>query len=230
MPFSCFFGRMSILSAILKGVSAPLCKREVNELIYLTVDEEDIITTEKHSFYVKDRGFVSAGKLKPGDEVLLSDGTTAKIRKVEEHHLETPVCVYNFEVEELHTYLVGTKGIVVHNDCAEPVPEGESQSIWSPSKNKNSLWIKGKLKTHFEKHGSEVGANTSAEYSKMALEFGTKQSPNIIQAENGSFLYRFDPTTNEIFVGTVSGGKIKTYYKWDGVERTYEKCCKVLLR
>ena len=127
MPFSCFFGRMSILSAILKGVSAPLCKREVNELIYLTVDEEEIITTEKHPFYVKDRGFVSAGKLKPGDEVLLSDGTTAKIRKVEEHHLETPVCVYNFEVEELHTYLVGAKGIVVHNDCAEPVPEGGSK-------------------------------------------------------------------------------------------------------
>ena len=128
MPFSCFFSRMSILSAILKGVSAPLCKREVNELIYLTVDEEEIITTENHPFYVKDRGFVPAGKLKPGDEVLLSDGTTAKIRKVEEHHLETPVCVYNFEVEELHTYLVGTKGIVVHNDCAEPVPEGGSGS------------------------------------------------------------------------------------------------------
>ena len=35
----------------------------------------------------------------------------------------------------------------------------------------------------------------------MALDFGTKQSPNIIQANNGSFLYRFDPTTNEIEVG-----------------------------
>ena len=96
------------------------------------------------------------------------------------------------------------------------VGEGGSPSIWSPSKNKNSLWNKGKLKIHFEKHGFEVGAKTSAEYSKMALEFGTKQSPNIIQAENGSFLYRFDPTTNEIFVGTASGGKIKTYYIWDG--------------
>ena len=94
--------------------------------------------------------------------------------------------------------------------------QGGSPSIWSPSKNKNSLWNKGELKIHFEKHGFEVGANTSAEYSKMALEFGTKQSPNIIQAENGSFLYRFDPTTKEIFVGTASGGKIKTYYIWDG--------------
>lgn len=94
--------------------------------------------------------------------------------------------------------------------------KGGSTSIWNPSKNKNSLWNKGKLKVHFEKHGLEVGAKSSAEYSKMALDFGTKQSPNIIQAENGSFLYRFDPTTNEVFVGTSSGGKIKTYYKWDG--------------
>ncbi|MBQ5446410.1 MAG: hypothetical protein IIT48_07080, partial [Lachnospiraceae bacterium] len=104
----------------------------------------------------------------------------------------------------------------IKDTAACPVSKGGSLSIWSPSKNKNSLWNKGKLKTHFEKHCSEVGANTSAEYSKMALEFGTKQSPNIIQAENGSFLYRFDPTTNEIFVGTKSGGKIKTYYIWDG--------------
>ena len=51
---------------------------------------------------------------------------------------------------------------------------------------------------------------------RHAIDFETKQSSNIIQAENGPNLYRFDPTTNEIFVGTLSSGKIETYYMWDG--------------
>ncbi|GEM_PF-4920268 len=122
---------------------------------------------------------------------------------------------------EDHTYFVGEHGVLVHNTCdginagAENIKDGFAPN-WSPAENKNGLWNKGKLKVHFEKHGLEVGATTSAEYSRKALEFGIKQSPNIIQAKKGSFLYRFDPTTNEIFVGTLSGGKIKTYYKWDG--------------
>lgn len=50
----------------------------------------------------------------------------------------------------------------------------------------------------------------------MAFDFGTKQSDNIIQTTNGAYVYRFDPTSNEVFVGTISSGKIKTYYIWDG--------------
>ena len=50
----------------------------------------------------------------------------------------------------------------------------------------------------------------------MAKNFGIKQSQSILQAKCGPYIYRFDPTTNEVFVGTESSGKIKTYYIWDG--------------
>ena len=32
-------------------------------------------------------------------------------------HLENPVTVYNFAVEDYHTYFVGENGILVHNTC-----------------------------------------------------------------------------------------------------------------
>ena len=32
--------------------------------------------------------------------------------------LETPVAIYNFEVEDWHTYYVADSGVLVHNMCA----------------------------------------------------------------------------------------------------------------
>ena len=81
----------------------------------------------------------------------------------------------------------------------------------------NDLWNKGKLKKHYEKHGiPEFGAGSSKKYSEMAYEFGTRNSDNIIKVIEGSYVYRYDPLTNNIFVGTLKGGKIKSFYKWDG--------------
>lgn len=88
---------------------------------------------------------------------------------------------------------------------------------WIPNSNPNQLWSKGKLGEHFQKHGSEFNAKSSQEYSQMALNFSKKENRgNFIESVNNGFYYRFEPATNTILVGTISGGKIKTFYKWDG--------------
>ena len=52
----------------------------------------------------------------------------------------------------------------------------------------------------------------------MAYEFGTRKSDIIIQTISGAYVYRYEPSTNNIFIGTLKGGKIKSFYKWDGRE------------
>ena len=90
-------------------------------------------------------------------------------------------------------------------------------SLWKPATKEKDLWSKGKLKEHYEKHGiPEFGAKSSKEYSDMACEFGTRNSDNIIEVIEGPYVYRYEPSTNIIFVGTLKGGKIKSFYKWDG--------------
>ena len=44
--------------------------REDSKLIHIAVNGEEIITTETHPFYVNKRGFVEAGNLKIGDELV----------------------------------------------------------------------------------------------------------------------------------------------------------------
>lgn len=50
----------------------------------------------------------------------------------------------------------------------------------------------------------------------MAYEFGTREWDAIIQAIEGAYVYRYEPSTDIVFIGTLKGGKIKSFYKWDG--------------
>jgi len=61
------------------------------------------------------RGFVNAGELKIGDELLDSSGNILFVEKFDVELTEKPTKVYNFQVEDFHTYHVGTLGVLVHN-------------------------------------------------------------------------------------------------------------------
>ena len=45
------------------------------------INGEEIVTTETHPFYVNDRGFVNAGELIVGDELLDVNGNVLFIKK-----------------------------------------------------------------------------------------------------------------------------------------------------
>lgn len=79
--------------------------------------EEEIETTVEHPFYVEGVGFVPASELKAGDIIRTSEGENLPIDRVETEELEEPVLVYNFEVEDFHTYYVSGIGVLVHNTC-----------------------------------------------------------------------------------------------------------------
>ena len=76
---------------------------------------EEIITTETHPFYVNNRGFVNAGELIVGDELLDVNGNVLLVENFDVELTEEPVKVYNFGVEDFHTYHACTLGVLVHN-------------------------------------------------------------------------------------------------------------------
>ena len=74
----------------------------------------------EHPFWVVGYGFKPAEDLKVGDYVETADGETLLITNVEKETLAEPVPVYNFEVEDWHTYYVSEEEVLVHNNgCME---------------------------------------------------------------------------------------------------------------
>lgn len=78
---------------------------------------EEIISTPEHPFYVPKKGWVGAIDLRAGDILVLRSGEYVIVEMVQHEILETPVTVYNFEVEDFHTYYVGNNAVLVHNKC-----------------------------------------------------------------------------------------------------------------
>ncbi len=97
-------------------------------------DGERLDCTPVHRFYVEERGFIDAGKLDDGDVLeygeKYTDGSggyeplTLTVSELNLHPEATSLAaatrVYNFTVEDTHTYFVGTihHGVWVHNEGA----------------------------------------------------------------------------------------------------------------
>jgi hypothetical protein len=66
---------------------------------------------------------VAAGELYIGDKLLDAQGNELVLEDTRFETTETPVKVYNFKVEDFHTYHVGSIGVFVHNaNCAPRRP------------------------------------------------------------------------------------------------------------
>ena len=81
-------------------------------------DADVLLATAEHPFWTA-RGWVGAQDLVPGDSVLVLGDEWAYVEEVMTTAGRT--VVYNFEVEEFHTYFVGAQGAWVHNECAAQV-------------------------------------------------------------------------------------------------------------
>ena len=79
------------------------------------INGEEIITTETHPFYVKNQGFIKAGELIVGDELLDVNGNVLLVENFDVELTDKPVKVYNFQVEDFHTYHVSGFSVLVHN-------------------------------------------------------------------------------------------------------------------
>ena len=95
-------------------------------------EAEEIVCTPEHPFYVIGKGWVRAQDLQQGDFCLSANGE--KVAFVSRENLVEKQRVYNFEVDNLHTYFVGTSiRLLVHNFCFgdnEFVMPWDSRANW----------------------------------------------------------------------------------------------------
>ena len=124
-----------------------LSRNTTKEWYHIFVNDEEIVCTGGHPFYVlnaeenrkivryegvksdKNGRWIEAKELKKDDKLLLSDGTCAIINSIEVETLESAETTYNFEVEDYHTYYVGENEVLTHNKCRYYEAERTSKGI-----------------------------------------------------------------------------------------------------
>ncbi|WP_026506600.1 polymorphic toxin-type HINT domain-containing protein [Butyrivibrio sp. MC2013] len=141
-------------------------ENDTNDLIHLTISKdskdgkkaetEEIVTTPAHPFYVKDTGFVTAEKLEVGTTLVDNEGNEIHLQNKRWQHLRDAVPVYNFAVDNYHTYFVGSTNVLVHNFCAS---EEEFNTWLNKGEANNSVY-----------HGMEGGNATYTGITKQPIQ------------------------------------------------------------
>jgi hypothetical protein len=83
--------------------------------------------TGPHPFWVRERGWVAARDLQPGEHVDAMDGGWLRVSSRTWTRRRTTV--YNFEVEDFHTYFVGARGVWVHNTCFKTFEQARNAAL-----------------------------------------------------------------------------------------------------
>ena len=82
------------------------------KLINLLINGDLIQTSLEHPFYVKGKWFVNAENLEIGYELLGAEQNILILEDIIVENFDVPITVYNFEVEDFHTYHVGNNNIL----------------------------------------------------------------------------------------------------------------------
>ena len=91
---------------------------EADELVHVFVKDEEIVCTNEHPFYLPQKGWTAACELRAGDILVTVNGHYVIVEKVQHEILEQPIKVYNFEVEDFHTYFISNLFTLVHHECS----------------------------------------------------------------------------------------------------------------
>ena len=162
--------------------------------------------------YVLHKGWTSAIDLRAGDILVLSNGEYVIVEKVQHEILESPVKVYNFEVQDFHTYYVTNTGVLVHNADNYSFNDEEDSS-----KSRNKPKTKGTPSsveiqrdsdgniikyTEFDENGNLV-----KEVRLTGKEHGNIPRPNVKEP-----VYNTNPKTGERFH---NGYSVRTAEPWE---------------
>jgi len=91
--------------------------RDVLE-VRLRGDVSPLRVTPGHRFFTLDRGWIGAERLDPGEPLVDSAGAAVIVDSLA--RAMSRETVYNFEVDDTHTYFVGAERVLVHNPVEQP--------------------------------------------------------------------------------------------------------------
>ena len=176
--------------------------REDSKLIHLMINGEEIITTETHPFYVKNQGFIKAGELIVGDELLDVNGNVLLVEKFNVELTDETVTVYNFQVEGFHTYHVGCFYVLVHNADYNQSPKeimaertkgldtrehpSKYKQISAKEKSRLESKVRDRTITKDEYKKLEWNKKISAKRQDAVNEFWDQEQIRLQKGENGT--------------------------------------------
>ena len=185
-----------------------LFSKQAERLVTVEVGGESVEVTPEHPFWVVGRGWVDAGALKVGEQLLTRDGRWLPIEELTVR--AERVTVFNFEVEGDHNYYVADSQLLVHN-CEVTVTHFTTKSGY------NKIMGGGPKGSITLKASSPAKGNPSGVYvTPMSLADITKKPGGFksylgLTREKSEYMIQFKVPASQV-AGRLKGGRGHVWY------------------
>ena len=159
--------------------------RETSDLVHITVNGEEIVSTFDHPYYVKGKGFVNAVDLCIGSELIDKSGNVLVVEQIFRERLDNESeKVYNFKVDTNHTYYVGKNHILVHN--ASKYSNLEDSKYVGEGKKFTAAQKKKIIAENMKNNGGKIKSDLSGKELVPAAQNkpGVTPNPNEVQIDH----------------------------------------------
>ena len=184
---------------------------QTDELVRVFAGGDEIVATSEHPFYVEGEGWTASKQLRAGSLLIMQDGSRVPVMNVRHETLEKPETVYNFEVEDFHTYFVGKDSVLVHNlsrllKAGDTTPKGYV------------------LTKHAAEHANERGFTlikideAISSYSHKFYSYGEE----IFCKKNGNYYDLVIKSRSNNNIVSVIGGESKTLKTTKDIEKFFK--------
>jgi hypothetical protein len=166
----------------------------VAPILIVKIRGQEIRTTREHPFYVRNRGWITAGELVCGDDLSSHDGQWVTVESVMDP--KEVATVYNLRVSEYHTYFVGSRewgfSVWAHNANYALIPHGSGYRL-----------------AQIGEHGAVTVVNEAG--TTTPRFFATRQlAEEAVQSGGGSLVARAAPDLTS--VPSLEGGAFQRWF------------------
>lgn len=196
-------------------------EREASETWNIYVNNEVLTTTDFHPFWIIGKGWVYAKDLKIGDQLESASGKALSITNVLQRAEE--ITLYNFSVEDFHTYYVSNLDILTHNATCIPASVYEAQvskRVKSTLTGSSDSVILGKELNQAGLYPDVSDGNVSSWQAHHIVPAGATVLPEAQKARellNDKFKIDVNAAANGVWLPKVKG---ETFYRtmdWENI-------------
>ncbi|HMS30463.1 MAG TPA: polymorphic toxin-type HINT domain-containing protein, partial [Saprospiraceae bacterium] len=198
---------------------------ESNDVWVIKFDDgTELGVTNNHPIYSVSKGdWQHAGHLEIGEEVLAKSGNTKVVSKDRDLTVQP---VYNLEVKDLHNFLVGDDGVVVHNNYGSILDDFLSGIFNATKKFHNVVGACQDYSKALRKYYKNLGHNiettrveTFLNGKKSGVMSIIDKNGNVIQLSNNG-LHEFTRINDKFFDNIYHDGiDAKTYFERFAIQR-----------
>ena len=151
---------------------------------------------------------MDACELAPGDVVYTKGWNTATVNSVSLLELNEPVEVFNFEVEDFHTYFVGDGLVLVHNGCKQ---QGSYEIFAKDAKGADKVYVGKGPETRMQASISRI---TNQGYSVTSSNWTPAPNSQVAFIDEYLKMAKYDFDFGGKMINKIMSPGLKLFHLW----------------